>query len=160
MANVKITDLTTAPTVTSDDWIVIVDDPSGTPVTKKASIGTVYTFMAAALIPSSSYTTKGDILVRNNSAPVRLGVGSDNQVLVADSAQTLGVKWADVPSPLTTKGDLLVFTTSPTRLGVGSNGFVLVADSAQTAGVKWSSASAISRPVDDSEQIIAVSMFA
>lgn len=39
-------------------------------------------------------TTKGDILARSSSAVTRLGVGSNGQVLTADSAQTLGVKWA------------------------------------------------------------------
>lgn len=37
-------------------------------------------------------TTKGDLLVHGTST-TRLGVGSDGQVLTADSAQTLGVKW-------------------------------------------------------------------
>lgn len=43
---------------------------------------------------SSTLTTKGDILTRNSSALARLGVGTDGQVLTADSAQTLGIKWA------------------------------------------------------------------
>lgn len=40
-------------------------------------------------------------------------------------------------SPLTTKGDLLVFSTANTRLPIGLNGQTLIADSAQAAGVKW-----------------------
>lgn len=40
-------------------------------------------------------------------------------------------------SPLTTKGDLISFSTVNARLAVGSNGQVLTADSAQTLGVKW-----------------------
>jgi len=40
-------------------------------------------------------TTKGDIVVyQGNANPKRLGVGSDNQVLTADSGETLGIKWA------------------------------------------------------------------
>lgn len=42
---------------------------------------------------SGLVTTKGDLLVFG-SALSRLGVGSDAQVLTADSAQSLGVKWA------------------------------------------------------------------
>lgn len=41
-------------------------------------------------------------------------------------------------NPITTKGDLLVRTSSAlARLAVGADGTVLVADSSQTAGVKW-----------------------
>lgn len=39
-------------------------------------------------------TTKGDLLVHNGSTYVRLPVGSNDQVLTADSAQAAGVKWA------------------------------------------------------------------
>ena len=39
-------------------------------------------------------TTKGDLIVRGAAAVTRLGVGADGQVLVADAAQALGVKWA------------------------------------------------------------------
>lgn len=41
----------------------------------------------------SLLTTKGDLLTFGTEA-ARLGVGSDGQVLTADSAQTLGIKWA------------------------------------------------------------------
>lgn len=38
--------------------------------------------------------TKGDLLVFDGTDYERIGVGSNDQVLTADSAQTLGVKWA------------------------------------------------------------------
>lgn len=43
----------------------------------------------------STVTTKGDLYVATASATVaRVGVGSNGQVLTADSAETAGVKWA------------------------------------------------------------------
>jgi hypothetical protein len=46
-------------------------------------------------IQSSTATTKGDLLVATAASTItRVSVGGDNQALVADSAQTTGVKWA------------------------------------------------------------------
>ena len=50
---------------------------------------------ADAAIPKSTVTTKGDVLVASGNASLsRLGVGSNGQVLTADSSATNGVKWA------------------------------------------------------------------
>lgn len=53
----------------------------------------------------------------------------------------INASWATVsagsPSPLTTKGDLYVFSTIDARLPVGTNGQVLSADSSQATGLKW-----------------------
>jgi hypothetical protein len=47
------------------------------------------------VVKKSTWTTKGDILVATGaSTPARLGVGSNGQVLTADSGQASGVKWA------------------------------------------------------------------
>lgn len=40
-------------------------------------------------------------------------------------------------SPLTTKGDIWVYSTTDTRLGVGADTFVLTADSTAPTGLKW-----------------------
>jgi hypothetical protein len=94
---------------------------------------------------------KGDLI----AAPAanqfsRLPVGTNGQILTADSTQTTGIKWAAVPGGgyvavdtiWDAKGDLAVASAADTgaRLPVGSDGQVLTADSAQTLGVKWAAA--------------------
>ena len=50
---------------------------------------------ANAAIPKSTVTTKGDLIVATASGTVtRVGVGTNDFVLTADSAQASGVKWA------------------------------------------------------------------
>ena len=43
-------------------------------------------------LPKGIQTTKGDV-IGYGTAPARLGVGADGQVMMADSTQTLGVRW-------------------------------------------------------------------
>jgi hypothetical protein len=77
-------------------------------------------------------TTKGDIIVATGDATlVRQGVGSDGQVLTADSTQADGVIWATpaagMSNPMTTTGDIIYSSpgSTPVRRGIGSTGQVL-----------------------------------
>jgi hypothetical protein len=99
---------------------------------------------AVTLGKLGALTTKGDVLTHDGTDHKRFGVGSNGQVLTADSAQANGIKWASVTitSPLTTKGDVYTFSTVDARLPVGSNGQVLSADSTAATGLKWIAASA------------------
>lgn len=50
---------------------------------------------AGLLVPKSTVTTKGDLIVATGAGAVtRRAVGTNGQVLTADSAQTDGLKWA------------------------------------------------------------------
>lgn len=68
------------------------DDDPATPATA-ARITHMEDGIAAA-IPADLLTTKGDLIVRGASAGTRLPVGTNGQVLTADSAAAAGVKWA------------------------------------------------------------------
>lgn len=92
---------------------------------------------------SSPLTTKGDIYTYS-TADARLGVGTNNQTILADSTTATGLKWAASPtSVLTAKGDILTATAANTidRLAVGTNGQVLTADSTTATGLKWATSS-------------------
>lgn len=59
----------------------------------------------------------------------------------AATAAAAAATAAAVITGLSTKGDLLTFSTVNTSLAVGTNGQVLTADSAQAKGVKWATPS-------------------
>jgi hypothetical protein len=90
-------------------------------------------------------TAKGDLIVENGSNAVRLPVGTNDQLLTADSGEASGVKWADAPTSVsvTTKGDLQGYDSAPARIPVGTNNQVLTADSGEALGVKWADVSGV-----------------
>lgn len=81
----------------------------------------------------SPLTTKGDLYTYDTDDQ-RLAVGTNGQVLTADSAEATGMKWATLPSgfsdPMTTRGDVIIRNASNAtdRLAVGTNGQVLTSD--------------------------------
>jgi hypothetical protein len=85
-------------------------------------------------------TAKGDILAASGNAAVdNLAVGSDNTVLIADSGETLGIKW-----------DTLVSTQVPTasiNAQTGVSYTFLAADAGKL--VTFNSASAVTATVPD-----------
>lgn len=60
--------------------------------------GFSYAPSGATVIIVSPLTTKGDVYTHSGAAGVRLGVGTNGQVLTADSAATNGIKWAAAAS--------------------------------------------------------------
>lgn len=83
----------------SDGWMSASARPSietgapSNPTGTAAAEGTGTALMRAdATIRQGIVTTKGDVL-GYSTVPARVPVGSDGQVLTADSTQALGVKW-------------------------------------------------------------------
>ena len=76
----------------------------------------------------------------HTGATVSIGV---NSIAGGGTGQTSASAAFNALSPLTTKGDILAYSTVPARVAVGTNGYYLVADSTQTAGVKWAAGGAI-----------------
>lgn len=105
-----------------------------------ANGGTGQTAQTAAFNALSPTTTKGDIIVRDSTNNIRVAIGSNDQVLTADSAQASGLKWAPAgtASPLTTKGDLYSYTSTNARLPVGGYNQMLMPNPNASTGLQWS----------------------
>ena len=72
---------------------------TGTPHTALNFIGTRITATngvsgTANVTVAMPTTTKGDLMVHNGTDDTRLGVGANNYILTADSAQATGIKWS------------------------------------------------------------------
>lgn len=80
-------------------------------------------------IQPSIVDAKGDLIAATAADSVsRLAVGTNNQVLMADSAQATGLKYAnEATATLTTTGDILYASAAntPARLAIGSTDQVL-----------------------------------
>lgn len=89
---VKLATSSTGVTVTGTMAATTV---TGANVTSGSDPGHTHT----AYVPKATGTTKGDIIGFSGvSTPVRVGVGSDGQVLTADSTNAAGFSWKQLPS--------------------------------------------------------------
>jgi hypothetical protein len=96
----------------------------------------------------STLTTKGDLYIATASGAVtRLAVGSNDQVLTADSAQATGVKWADssggggssisIAHGYVTSGDVTPQTTASWAVMTSSPTFSIAAVEGDVVTVDW-----------------------
>lgn len=97
-----------------------VGQAAGKALTANGSGGVTW---ADAPVPKSTVTTKGDLVAATGSAAVtRVGVGTDGQVLTADSTQTAGVKWATPSSGSLTWTLRRQMNTTASIYGIAYNG--------------------------------------
>ena len=78
---------------------------------------------------------------------------TDGKLYFKNDAGTAYDLTASFTSPLTTKGDLMTYSTTTTRLPIGPNGYMLSANSAQTTGLEWIAAPAGSKWTDPGSYI-------
>jgi hypothetical protein len=75
--------------------------------------------------------------------PVKRYDGTNWVTVAGDGAQgPTGPAGASATTVVTTKGDLLSYSTTAARLGVGANDTVLTADSSTATGLKWATPAA------------------
>jgi hypothetical protein len=121
--------LVTRTTSTSTTLSVTTRGVDGTTAASHSSGATIYPVMTAtdadeANAVASTLTTKGDLLTYTGTAYARTGVGANNTLLVADSAQTNGIKWSATLSGLT--------LTSPTISTISNTGTLTLPTSTDT----------------------------
>lgn len=81
------------------DALQAPDTPEGLVLngTADAGVGPSYALEDHVHALDLLLTTKGDLLAHTGSIYVRLGVGANDQVLIADSTQATGWRWGAVP---------------------------------------------------------------
>jgi hypothetical protein len=115
------------------------DDTTGANHASGATIYPVFTANDAdeANEVAAKLTTKGDLLVTTGSALNRLAVGTNDQVLLADSAATNGVKWGTVSatglaSDAVTTAKILDANVTEAKLASNAVATAKIADNAVT----------------------------
>ena len=119
MADKRITQLTASSGLVATDILPVVDDPGGSPETQKATVqqvaeavqaifdaantydsfgsaSTAQTAAEGASIASSVLASKGDLVVGDGNLGINydnLAVGANGTIIMADSGQTLGLKY-------------------------------------------------------------------
>lgn len=70
MADKKVTELTAATDVTADDLLMVVNDPNGTPGSKKVSVNTFFKNVRANTAIRGTFTTSANNTINGNKMTV------------------------------------------------------------------------------------------
>jgi hypothetical protein len=112
-------------------------EPDNTDLVKNGALairtlGNAIDTTMATMVPKTIIDAKGDIIAGTAAdTAARLAVGTNGQVLKANSATATGLEWAadsaGMTNPMTTTGDTIYSSSgsTPARLGIGSTGQVL-----------------------------------
>jgi hypothetical protein len=90
---------------------------------------------AAAASASAASTSASAASTSASAASTSASAASTSASAASSSASAAAASAASIG--LTTKGDLLTYSTTTTRMGVGTNAYALIADSGQPNGIKW-----------------------
>ncbi|WP_413577099.1 tail fiber domain-containing protein [Bdellovibrio sp. HCB290] len=113
-ANITVDAYGRITTATNSSAVSLTTDATGTlPI---ANGGTGQTTALAAFNALSPLTTKGDLLTRDSTNNFRLGVGTNGQVLAADSSQASGLHWVTPNAGTVTA----VSATAPLSVATGT----------------------------------------
>ena len=141
---------------------IITHDGAGTFTGSTVTEGAVLLGSTSNTITDTGVLSKGTLIVGDGAtAPTLLSVGTNNHILVADSAQSAGVKWASAASGTVILNYLSSVTASAsstvdftsnitstyanylitiTDLIPGSDGFFLAMRTSSNSGSSWDSA--------------------
>jgi hypothetical protein len=101
--------------------------------------GSVVFANSPTLIAPALGTPASGVATNLTGLPLSTGVTGTLPIGNGGTGQTTANPAFNALSPMTTKGDLIGYSTVAARLAVGANGQALIADSGETTGLKWGS---------------------
>lgn len=94
MADKKVSELAALTLPVGEDLLLIVDDPSGTPVSKKVTLNSFFGSVAANTTMNGTLTATANVTVSgsNTTFTSNVNIGSSSQLKVDSGVVTLGAK--------------------------------------------------------------------